>query len=109
MHIKLVVDGEDKRVRITPDGESDSKLLEFVAESTHAEFAVKRKNDLGYSLTRDVEYIDIKLIEDRSVREFVYDREKIIAELKHNRSQSDHGGSGTKYWDSVADIIEKYI
>lgn len=58
MKIKLVVDGENQLIKVTPDNAADKKLLEFVAEKDTADVDVKRK--LDYS-DRSIEHINLVL------------------------------------------------
>lgn len=55
MNIRLMVDGGDQRIRITPTTSSDKKLLGYIAEWDIARLKVKRQN---YS---DIEQIDLVL------------------------------------------------
>lgn len=61
MKLKLVIDGSDMRVRITPEGNADKKLLEFIAQMDIGRVKVERKNDYGYSTPKDVSQIDLLL------------------------------------------------
>lgn len=42
MEIKLLIDGEDKNIKLVPENRSDKKLLEFVAEHDSARVKVNK-------------------------------------------------------------------
>lgn len=56
MKLKLVINGEDKRVRITPDSNFDRKLLEMLGEANKANLSVHRE-----TYGRDIDWIDLTL------------------------------------------------
>ena len=106
MRLKLVINGEDKRVRIEPDNASDKKLLEFVVEHQDATLEFARKQGYSYEGPKEVERVDL-ILQDKGVKP-PFDRQALIAELQKNRQT--HGiGHGDPYWNSVADIVERYV
>lgn len=58
MKIKLLINGEDKRIFIKPENNSDRKLLEFVSEHNIAEVKVNRPYSYGL---REIESIELLL------------------------------------------------
>lgn len=61
MITKLIVDGEDRRIRLVPENEADKKLLEFISEHDTARVITKRK-DTHYYTEKKIEHIDVSLI-----------------------------------------------
>lgn len=55
MKIKLLIDGEDKRVSVVPEDESDRKLLEFIATHEVADVKTNRKYSFGETKLEDIE------------------------------------------------------
>lgn len=60
MEIKLVIDGSDMRVRLTPNSKrgADAKLLEFVAQMDIGRVKVKRET---FGSPKDITSIDLQL------------------------------------------------
>lgn len=58
MKIKLLINGEDKRISIIPEDKSDKKILEFVATHATARIDVNRSYNYG---GRDIDSVEIKL------------------------------------------------
>ncbi len=56
MKIKLLINGEDKRISIEPENRSDKKLLEFINEHDAAEIFTRKT-----LYDRDIEKIELKL------------------------------------------------
>lgn len=54
MEIKLIVNGGDHRIRITPKGKADEKLLEFIAQWDIGRLSVTRSQ-----YGRDINSIDL--------------------------------------------------
>lgn len=61
MKLKLVIDGSDMRVRITPEGSADKKILEFIAQMDIGRISVKKENEYGYSTQKEITHIDLVL------------------------------------------------
>lgn len=61
MKIKLIINGEDHRLRMTPETDVDKKLLEFVAENQTTNIVVKREDSYGYAHNKAIEAIDFEM------------------------------------------------
>ena len=60
MRLKLVILGDDYRIRIVPETEGDKMLLEFVDKYDYGDLETEKENEYGYS-QRKIKSIDIKL------------------------------------------------
>lgn len=59
MELKLVIDGSDMRVRITPKHSADKKLLEFIAQMDIGRISVNREQYLGTN--KNINFVDLRL------------------------------------------------
>lgn len=109
MNLRLVINGEDKRVRINPDqSQFDKDLLLLLSDMGSARVVTKRKTTYS-AYERDVEYIDLVLEEEKdAVEKKSFNRESLIKLLQENRAKLKRG-HGTAYWESVADVVEKFL
>lgn len=62
MKIKLMVDGSDQRIRITPVTSADRKLLEYIGQWDITRVKVKKEN--GPYSTRDINEIDLVFVNE---------------------------------------------
>lgn len=106
MKLKLLISGEDKKICITPENKSDEKLLEFIVEHDGAKLDATRKH---YSYDNSVEKVHLTLRNDPVVPEQkIFAREDLIKALQENRHTIGKG-HGNDYWQSVADIVERFL
>lgn len=61
MKVKLLINDNDYRIRVTPEDDADKKLLEFLAEHDAADVCTKRGNQYGYLTHRTIESIELRL------------------------------------------------
>lgn len=61
MKLKLVINGSDMRVRITPETSADKKLLEFVAQMDIGRIKTARKQEIYSDSEKQIQSIDLEL------------------------------------------------